>query len=124
MYVCDLLVKTRGKMFFRFSNYQFFYNRHRIFAYTVQYMQKASPCILGIRRRPLCVYFVYAEGHHAYSKCKIYAIHFVSYLAYAEGHLGYTKDEYEEVCDFGQRKPPLTQLKTLRGKVQQTDFLS
>ena len=64
-----------------------------ILVYT-KYTQKTFLRILSIRRRPSGVYLAYAEGHHAY-----------------------TKYEFEEPDDFNQIKPPLTQLKSLLGKI-------
>jgi len=54
---------------------------------------KNPPVILDIRRRPSCVYLVYTDYHDIYFKY-----------------------EFEEVCDFSQRKPPLTQLKRYLGR--------
>ena len=59
-----------------------------------KYTQKTLMRILSIHRRPSGVYLAYAEGHHAY-----------------------TKYEFEEADDFNQIKPPLTQLKSLLGKI-------
>ena len=49
---------------------------------------------LNIHRRPSCLYLVYAERNHAY-----------------------TKYEFEEADDFRRRNSPLTQLKRLQKKI-------
>jgi hypothetical protein len=47
--------------------------------FAIRVQGKILERILSIRRRPSCVYLVYAENHHAYTKYKCYFILFSTF---------------------------------------------